>query len=597
MVTCDAVNNTGILSNTFTCTPEAPRFFNQTFRVKELVAEGTSIAKLNVSSSSLLPLIFSIIEGNDGDSFAVDSCSGLISVKNPLLLDYENISPGKNTFHLLISAAIFGFQSSVFTIAGVTINIDDADDPATLITKSISIFENSTLGTNLATVTAVDPEGDPVLFEVMSLSSLFEFSSASTTGNTSVSSIRIKTSGILDFENQPRIFLLVKVSNPRLLLSSSQSVLEINIIESNERPVITRPSGSTRLEYEIPSTGVSFDSQIGVSLSAVDQDAGDTNTWTWSHVSGPNLGRVSSAGSIVGTFNYSSTLPDSSFEFDGRLIYSYQEITVRVTDASGLFDEMAVRLYHVSSPFLNTTRPYISSMSVIAGNPVDGSGTTLLSSGISYKHEISSSGVDILEIFTTNLLHRPSLIDLKLNVSSSLTQISWITSCAWSGTVTSGVIDSIRCSTDGAWGKGYKMSLFEVNKTSGHMNQVLAGIFLGFDYASPRISEVAGIGYDLGSLEITGGALIRISGGGFGPSTAFNFILQRVVDRPILISYGDPGISQYIVPTSSGTANEISFLSVPGLGKNLQFRLEIGGQVTFGSQTESVCYIAPINIQ
>ena len=88
-----------------------------------------------------------------------------------------------------------------------------------------------------------------------------------------------------------------------------------------------------------------------------------------------------------------------------------------------------------------------------------------------------------------------------MNVTSSTTQIGWTTTCLWSGQRTvassgplsgSTVIDSIRCPTQGAWGTGYVIALTQVQKIGGAVTPIISGIFLGFSYAPPTISQFIG---------------------------------------------------------------------------------------------------------
>ena len=602
MVTCDAVNNTGILSNTFTCAPEPPRFFNQTFKVKELVAAGSSVAVINATlASPTQSILFKIISGNDGNTFAVDPCSGLITVSNPLLLDFENVSPGRNTFNLVVSAAVVGFESSVFTISGVTVNIDDADDPATLLPASLSVSENAVVGNTVGQIFAFDPEGDSVTLEIVSgnLNGVFEIGPVSPSGTpkTFVSTISIAKAGVLDFETQPSVRILIKCTNPTQPSSFSQSIVEITVTNANDLPVISIPFGSTYLAYEIPSTFLPVNFQIGVPLSATDQDAGDTRSWSFSSVSGSDLASVNSQGLVLSR-GIGSYLPGSQFVKDSRIVFAFQELTVRVTDQLGGSAEAPLRVYQMAAASANTA--VATQMSVIrAKNDDQGSGIT-----------ISSSGLDKI-VFTMELLQdRRSTHDIIMNVTSSTTQIGWTTTCSWSGqttTASSGplsgqqVIDSIECPTQGAWGTGYEIALSQVQRSNSAATSIISGVFLGFSYAPPKISELIGTSVgskaatDLANLETPGGELIQMKGFGFGPATAYNYVTKATVGRPLQITYGAVGVYQYAVSSFSGLSDEITFSTVPGVGEKLVIMVSIGGQTAVGGDSYTLTY-APSNV-
>jgi hypothetical protein len=290
------------------------------------------------------------------------------------------------------------------------------------------------------------------------------------------------------------------------------------------------------LQADIPPGGLAAGAQIGVPLPSLDQDAGDTATWTFSHNSATTLlATVSSAGLVLNTIPRSYTAGTEYFK-DQRNIFDFQEMNVTVTDRAGAQASAALRVYALASPV--SADPIVRTMTVLPNNPTDGTGS--FPSAGATRHVVSTEGLDLVEFVVDNLLYEAATHDVKANVTSALTQIGFVSTCTWSGTQSvstvpalggATVIDSIRCPALGGWGTGYSWRLSIVPKTAGASRPVISGIFLGTDYNPPQIGSMVGVDGDEQSLATVGGARLRIQGSGFGPLTAFNYVQQRTVSR------------------------------------------------------------------
>jgi hypothetical protein len=287
---------------------------------------------------------------------------------------------------------------------------------------------------------------------------------------------------------------------------------------------------------------------------------------------------------------------------DNRIVFAFEELTVRVTDLFGGSAVAPLRIYQLAAS--SSTGAIATQMSIIVADPNEGSGSLPSGPG-SFTHTIGTSGGDIIEFFTDSLQYRESTHNIIMNVTSSTTQIGWTTTCLWSGqktTASSGplvghqVIDAVRCPTQGAWGTGYVIVLSQVQKSNGAMTPIIPGVFLGFSYAPPKISQLIGTAIggsgaaDVANLETTGGERIRIVGTGFGPATAYNYVTKANMGRPLQITYGAVGIYQYAVSSFSGSTTEIEFSTVPGVGKEFEIKVSIGGQSAVGGSLLTLSY-------
>ena len=105
-----------------------------TFSVKENASNGTTVGEVTANDPDGDPLTFSIVEGNTGDAFALDSAT--ITVNDSTQLDYET----NPTFTLKVEAS----DGSLEDTATVEINLDEATAINYKDDSRISIYPNPT---------------------------------------------------------------------------------------------------------------------------------------------------------------------------------------------------------------------------------------------------------------------------------------------------------------------------------------------------------------------------------------------------------------------------------------------------------------------
>ncbi|MBK7028624.1 MAG: cadherin repeat domain-containing protein [Bacteroidales bacterium] len=243
---------------------ESPNISNQSFSIAENSMNGTSVGVVAASDPDAgQTLAYSILSGNTSGAFAVNTTTGAITVANSAAMNYE-VNPVFNLSIQVQDNGIGGLSSQ----AVITINLVNANEAPVISNQSFSIAENSTNGTTVGTVTAVDPDaGQTLTYSIQSGNIGGSFAINSLTG-----ALIIANSAALNFETIPIYSLVIKVQDNGLGLLSSQATVSISLIDLNEIPVITNQELSVQQNAPVGTS-------IGTIL-AMDPDAGQFLTYT-----------------------------------------------------------------------------------------------------------------------------------------------------------------------------------------------------------------------------------------------------------------------------------------------------------------------------
>ena len=171
-------------------------------------------------------LSYSIIAGNTGTAFAINSSSGEITVNNSEALDFESTP----SFNL----AILVTDGSLTDEATLTITIIDVNERPQLNDATVPLDENSNNGTLVHTMLAYDADAAAVLsYSIIAGNTETAFSINSSTGE-----ITVSNSAALDFESTPTFTLTVQVNDGSL---TDDAAVTINLIDVNESPQEVHP--------------------------------------------------------------------------------------------------------------------------------------------------------------------------------------------------------------------------------------------------------------------------------------------------------------------------------------------------------------------
>ncbi|MFC4991463.1 cadherin domain-containing protein [Rubritalea tangerina] len=195
-----------------------------------------------------------------GGSFAVHPTSGVITLASEL--DYETQS--EHVLGIQVSDA-----GGLTDTATVTVSVSNVNEAPEVTGVDVSVAENISIGSTVASVSASDVDADSVLS--------FALVSGNTGGAFSIdSSGVIVTTSDLDYETLTSYQLTVEVSDGSL---SDSAIVSVDVGDVNESPVVSDVSGSVAEDVAlgtVVATVVASDVDAGsvLSFSIVSGNAG-----------------------------------------------------------------------------------------------------------------------------------------------------------------------------------------------------------------------------------------------------------------------------------------------------------------------------------
>ncbi|NVO20460.1 MAG: T9SS type A sorting domain-containing protein [Bacteroidetes bacterium] len=263
-------NGSGSLSSQATVTVnlinlnEPPVISPQTFTVSENSSNGTSVGTVAATDPDAgQALSFSILSGNTGTAFAINSATGALTVATSSALNFET----NPAFSLIVKVQDNG-AGTLSSQATVTVNLSNVNEPPVIVNQAFSISENSAIGTLAGNVIASDPDaGQALTYSILSGNTNSAFAINSATG-----ALTVAATSALNFETNPVFILVVKVQDNGAGSLSSQANITVNLLNVNEPPSISAQSFSIA---ENSTNG----SNVGT-VVATDPDAGQTLTYS-----------------------------------------------------------------------------------------------------------------------------------------------------------------------------------------------------------------------------------------------------------------------------------------------------------------------------
>ncbi len=152
---------TATVAITVTDVDEAPAFgeTSYAFSVAEDAAVAAAVGTVGATDPEGGTLTYAITAGNDAGAFALNAASGALTVAKTL--DRATTA----TYSLTLSASDAAGGTAAVT---VTITVTKADKPPVFGSASyaFSVADSVTIGTRIGTVSATDPEGATVVYEI-----------------------------------------------------------------------------------------------------------------------------------------------------------------------------------------------------------------------------------------------------------------------------------------------------------------------------------------------------------------------------------------------------------------------------------------------
>jgi Ca2+-binding RTX toxin-like protein len=302
------------------------------------IAENTTaVTMVAATDPDADPVTFSIAGGSDAAAFTIDPTTGALAfVTAP---DFEHPADvGHGNIYDVIVAASDGFLIDTQAIAVTVSNVAEANNPPAITsnggnaTAAISVAENTTA---ITTVTATDPDGDPLSYSL--------------TGGSDQSKCQINaTTGALSFIAAPNFEapaaagggnvydVIVTVSDGS---STDAQQIAVTVTDINEAPTITsNDAGATA------SVAVAENTSIVTTVTATDPDAGASIAYSLGGSADAALFTIDAS---TGALSFLSA-PDFEAPADADHDNVY-EVVVRASDGT-LIDTQAIAVMVTDVP-------------------------------------------------------------------------------------------------------------------------------------------------------------------------------------------------------------------------------------------------------
>ena len=250
-------------------------------------------------------LTYSIIGGNTGGTFAIDSDTGQITAPDQLKLNHE--AP-PSVYGLTVQATD---SAALSATAVITVSVtDDPNEPPIAGDQGFSLGEDATLNAVVGTVAALEEDGDIVTYAITGGNTGTAFAINSASGQ-----ITVATPSVLDFEGAFSAYGLTVVVNDDD--GSDSAIVTISLTDVNEAPIATDATATNLAEGSTAGNAVH-------TVVASDQDTSDVLTYS---ITGGNTGTAFTINSTSGAITVADA---SALDFETLSTYG---LTVTASDS------------------------------------------------------------------------------------------------------------------------------------------------------------------------------------------------------------------------------------------------------------------------
>ncbi|MBI1348007.1 hypothetical protein GC163_17175 [bacterium] len=282
-----------------------PEIADQSFSIAENLAVSTFVGQ--VIARDINPtdtLTYGLSGGNVNNAFAIDTVTGVITVRTPSALNFEALP----VFTLRVAVTDTASPAQTRK-ANITVNLTNVNEPPLIVDQMFSINENLSSGIVVGTATATDPDaGDAVRYSISggNVSQAFRI-------NPETGAIAINNPAAINFELNPVFTLRVAATDSGSLTRKSNVTVRLN--DLNEAPEVVDRT------FTIPENRVAG-TVIGT-VTAVDPDAGNTVTYAFSG------GNVGNAFAIDPTTGVITVRTPAAINFEANPVFA---LRVQATD-------------------------------------------------------------------------------------------------------------------------------------------------------------------------------------------------------------------------------------------------------------------------
>ncbi len=294
--------------------------------------QGTGVGEIGVSGSNVTfnfgggPLtIGSFVGGTDGITplvIKLNANANLAAVQALAQnITYENLSDDPGVVARTVEFLLTDGDGGSSNLEAMTINVTAVNDGPSISAQSLSVMENSSIGTSVgfAVASDLDSGADGTLsYSIIGGTGATAFAINAATGE-----ITVADPTQLDFETTTAFTLQVQVTDGGAPGLSSTATFTINLLNVNEAPTNVTPT--------IFSVVEGTDTTAGLNLGAfvtTDPDAGDSISYAI--LPGADAANFS----IGGVAADELILTDGALDFETKSVYTF---TLRATDSVGNF--------------------------------------------------------------------------------------------------------------------------------------------------------------------------------------------------------------------------------------------------------------------
>ena len=261
----DAHGGTATTTVTVTVTdvPPAPAFgeASYTLTVAEDTAVATQVGTIRATVAGGAAVTHTLTAGNTGGVWALDATTGELKVAGAL--DYETAP----SYQLTVEARR---GPAAAAVVPVTIAVTNVDEPPAFAEDAyaFTVVEDTTIPTTLGTVTASDPEGDEVLYDISAGNPGGVFVVDSLAG-------RLVVGARLDYETTASYTLTVRAQDPqRQAATATVTITVTDVADALAAPTnLTATPAATRL-------ALAWDAVPDARRYRVDSRVAATEAWT-----------------------------------------------------------------------------------------------------------------------------------------------------------------------------------------------------------------------------------------------------------------------------------------------------------------------------
>lgn len=278
------LTSTANLRITLTNLNDAPVVQSRAFLIPENGPQNAFIGFVTATDGDAgQTLTYAITAGNTNNAFSINPATGELRINNPAAMDFET-----NPFFNLTVTATDNGNPAASGSGTITVNLQNVNDPPTILPQTFSVAENSAAGVVVGNVVAIEADaGQSVTYAITAGNTLNAFSINAQTGQ-----LTVNNPLALNFETTPQFQLTVRATDNGQPAQQRSATITVNLTNVNEAPKFTLNNPLFQVLETAPQGAI-----VGTN-AATDPDA--NTVLTYAIVSGNSNGAFSidSAGNI-----------------------------------------------------------------------------------------------------------------------------------------------------------------------------------------------------------------------------------------------------------------------------------------------------------